>query len=122
MTTPPTAPAPASLPPVLTAPVGGSPNGSPSPGPGRKSEATRRAKTGRRLTAASLVVVLIAGAGVAYWLTTPAKAERADLSWHKVRLEPLQLTVVERGALESADNREVTCRVKAGANASNLRI
>jgi HlyD family secretion protein len=34
----------------------------------------------------------------------------------------LQLTVVERGNLESADNREVHCRVRAGAKATDLRI
>jgi multidrug efflux pump subunit AcrA (membrane-fusion protein) len=32
------------------------------------------------------------------------------------------LTVVERGALESADNREVTCRVRAGSKATALNI
>src|SRR5205823_6555830 len=34
----------------------------------------------------------------------------------------LNLTVVERGALESADNREVTCRVKAGTKTAALTI
>jgi HlyD family secretion protein len=43
---------------------------------------------------------------------------------HKVRPEPLQVTVVERGTLESAENREVVCQVKAGAKgtyASTIR-
>ena len=34
----------------------------------------------------------------------------------------MQLTVVERGTLESADNREVTCRVKAGTKTTALNI
>jgi uncharacterized membrane protein YqiK len=42
--------------------------------------------------------------------------------YHKVRQEPLSLTVVERGGLESADNRDVICRVRAGNKASSLCI
>ncbi len=34
----------------------------------------------------------------------------------------MALTVVERGALESADNRDVICRVRAGTKATNLTI
>lgn len=37
-------------------------------------------------------------------------------------MQPLNLTVVERGNLESADNREVHCRVRAGTKATDLRI
>lgn len=42
--------------------------------------------------------------------------------YHNVRREPLALTVVERGALESADNRDVVCRVRAGTKASQLTL
>ncbi len=42
--------------------------------------------------------------------------------FHKIRKEPLALTVVERGALESADNRDVICRVRAGTKAASLTI
>lgn len=59
--------------------------------------------------------------GTVIWARVP-KAQRSDLLLHKVTREPLQLTVVERGALESADNRDVTCRVRAGNKASNLTI
>jgi HlyD family secretion protein len=41
--------------------------------------------------------------------------KRPDLILHKVRSEYLQVSVVERGTLESADNREVVCKVKAGS-------
>lgn len=41
------------------------------------------------------------------------KAARADLILHKVGYEGLQLTITERGQLESADNKEIVCRVKA---------
>jgi multidrug efflux pump subunit AcrA (membrane-fusion protein) len=69
-----------------------------------------------------MIVSVFAVAGFGYWLTTPAKAQRTDLILHTVHLEPLNLTVVERGALESADNREVTCRVKAGNKTQSLTI
>jgi multidrug resistance efflux pump len=45
---------------------------------------------------------------------------RVDLVTHKVKLGRLELTVVERGALESADNRDVYCRVKSGAKNSTV--
>jgi len=44
------------------------------------------------------------------------------LLYHTVRYEPIKLTVVERGQLESADNRDVICRVRAGNKASSLTI
>lgn len=34
---------------------------------------------------------------------------------HTVKHEDLDLTVIERGALESADNRDIICKVKAGS-------
>lgn len=40
-------------------------------------------------------------------------ANRADLLLHSVGYEPLQVSIVERGALESASNSDITCRVKA---------
>lgn len=65
--------------------------------------------------------MLAAGVGYYLYARTPAQA-RTDLLYHTVRKEPMQLTVVERGTLESADNRDVICRVKAGNKASNLTI
>jgi HlyD family secretion protein len=42
-----------------------------------------------------------------------SKANRPDLILHEVKLENLDLTVVERGTLESSVNKDVTCLVKA---------
>jgi multidrug resistance efflux pump len=42
-------------------------------------------------------------------------SKRPDLIKHKVKPEYLQVTVVERGTLESAENKDVVCRVKAGS-------
>ncbi len=50
--------------------------------------------------------------------------KRVDVIPHKVTKEFLQVTVVERGTLESADNKDVVCRVKAGSKgtfASTIR-
>jgi multidrug efflux pump subunit AcrA (membrane-fusion protein) len=46
--------------------------------------------------------------------------QRTDLVTHVVQRERLQVTIVERGALESADNREVVARVRAGAKGSTV--
>jgi len=43
------------------------------------------------------------------------KTARPDFILHTVESELLPVTVVERGTLESADNREVVCKVKAGS-------
>ncbi len=69
-----------------------------------------------------LFIALAASGFVAYALTAGAKGPRPDLILYKMHYEPLNLTVVERGALESADNREVTCRVRAGSKATALNI
>lgn len=46
-------------------------------------------------------------------LTRPAAA-RPDVLTHTVKRESLKVTVTEKGALESAQNVDVTCKVKAG--------
>src|SRR5262245_60023218 len=123
-----TVPTPAAdLPPVLKAGAGpngaGSPNGSPTPGPSSRPAARRRRGSRLRTYLFGGLVVALAAAGAAgYALTTSRKGPRPDLLLHTMKFEPLQLTVVERGALESADNREVTCRVKAGTKATALNI
>lgn len=98
-------------------------NGSASPQP---AAIPRRPKKKSRAKAfiGTILALILAGAGAfAYWSTTLGpKNLRGDLLLHKVRREPMQLTVVERGTLESADNREVVCRVKAGTKTSTLNI
>lgn len=61
--------------------------------------------------AAALVVT----AGLLFFWTRESKTDRPDLLLHTVKTENLDLTVVERGTLESADNRDIICRVKAGS-------
>jgi multidrug resistance efflux pump len=56
----------------------------------------------------------VLGAGAAYALVRhPFRRARTDLLTHTVQSGPLELTIVERGALESANNADIVCRVKA---------
>jgi multidrug efflux pump subunit AcrA (membrane-fusion protein) len=61
---------------------------------------------------------LLAGAILYYIFAGGSKVNRPDLLLHTVKHEDLDLTVVERGTLESADNRDIICRVKAGSKGS----
>src|SRR6516225_5453882 len=58
----------------------------------------------------SVLLVLFSLAGY-FWLLGP-KAPFNGPTW-TVKREKLVLTIVERGSLESADNKEFVCRVKA---------
>ena len=63
------------------------------------------------------------GAGVGagwYYLANRLHAPRTDLVLYPVAYEKLRLTVIERGALESAENSDVVCRVKAGTKGSTV--
>ncbi len=62
---------------------------------------------------------MVAGGTVGGFFILPKlgvlQAKRPDLITHVVQSEALPVTVVERGTLESANNQELVCRVKAGA-------
>ncbi len=97
------------------------------------SAPSRRPRRLRRLAVASLLVgaggvaaAAVALPGLRTTLLSPftAPANRPDLILHKVSREYLQVTVVERGTLESSENREVVCKLKAGSKgtyASTIR-
>lgn len=62
------------------------------------------------------IALALAGASVLNQiLPSIFPASRPDLITHEVKPEYLQVTVVERGTLESAENREIICKVKAGS-------
>lgn len=61
------------------------------------------------------------GAGAAYLLIQkPFDKSRTDLVLHKVKRETLELSITERGQLESANNNDIVCRMKARAQGSNV--
>ncbi len=49
-----------------------------------------------------------------------SQAARADLILHTVGYGNIQLTITERGQLESADNKDIVCRVKARSANSTM--
>jgi multidrug resistance efflux pump len=61
------------------------------------------------------ILVLVAMVVAYIMIQHPFHQARADLVTHKVRYDRLELTIVERGTLESAKNSDIYCRVKAGA-------
>lgn len=74
------------------------------------------------------VAVVGLAAGVVFLLPALGfslfQAKRPDLITHTVTRESLPVTVVERGTLESANNQELVCKVKAGTRgtfASSIR-
>jgi HlyD family secretion protein len=92
---------------------------SPAAGPGKLPGAkTRRRRPA--LILAALALLVCASVAVAAVISRSHTTVRTDLVTHKVQRERLELTVIERGALESADNRDVYCRVKSGAKNSTV--
>ena len=67
-----------------------------------------------------MLVAAAASGGGAFYFLGNRTGSRADLVLHRVGYETIQLTIVERGQLESADNRDVICRVKAGSKGSTV--
>ena len=58
-------------------------------------------------------MLTVAGLVAAVVLTRPAAA-RADVLLHTVKRGPLNVTVTEKGTVESASNMDLICKVKAG--------
>jgi multidrug efflux pump subunit AcrA (membrane-fusion protein) len=88
-----------------------------SPNPARRP----RRSFVKRLAIALIALAFLVGAvlgGVAYFGKGMFQTARPDLITHVVKPEMLSVTVVERGTLESADNKDVICKVKAGSKAS----
>jgi len=67
-----------------------------------------------------LILGVLVGGGT--YLLSGEKTNKADLLFHTVKYEDLDLTVIERGTLESSRNLDVTCQVKAskGGNFSTI--
>ena len=72
-----------------------SPNGSPHPGPSTHPVKPRRSSRLKLLLVGCALAALAVAGVAAYSLTSGPKGPRSDLILHKVRYEPLNLTVVE---------------------------
>lgn len=72
------------------------------------------------LLALGAILVIASGAYGTYLYVTTNAAARPDLILHSVKKEKLQLTIVERGQLEAANNEDIVCRVKAGSKGSTV--
>ncbi len=88
--------------------------------PGRLPGSARKRRRPGLLVLGGVGVLALTVGVVAVVAARSHTVARTDLVTHKVKRERLELTVVERGALESADNRDVYCRVKSGAKNSTV--
>ncbi len=61
-------------------------------------------------------VVLLTVLGVVTFLLARPRGPRADVILFKVKRELLNVSVTEKGTLESADNKDLTCKVRAGTS------
>lgn len=69
-----------------------------------------------------LGVLLAAGSGLGYYiLNKNMKAPYDGPIWH-AGYERMQVTIVERGTLESSENSEILCRVKAGTRGAGSTV
>lgn len=67
------------------------------------------------------MILALIGGGIALYFLGPWRVWTAEFTgpvW-TVKKEKLQLTIVERGFLESAENSEIICRVKSGTRGSS---
>lgn len=68
------------------------------------------------------VLLLGATATGGWWFFLRPAPVRADVLLHTVKREPLIVTVAEKGTLESADNRDIVCKVRAGSKGFSSTI
>jgi multidrug efflux pump subunit AcrA (membrane-fusion protein) len=79
----------------------------------------RRKSRGRLLLASGAVLILLAGSR-ALWSYHARQQAQAELATYTAHYERLQQSITDRGELESADNRDIYCRVKAGTKNSTI--
>jgi multidrug resistance efflux pump len=92
----------------------------PSRKPSRLPPPRRFSKRGKILLGSGLGLLALVLVAFLYRYVTKPKDARADLITHKVQYGRLELTIVERGALESANNHDIVCRVKAKSQQSQV--
>ena len=74
----------------------------------------------KALVAGGVLLGVTALVSAFFLIGKPFQKERTDLVLHKVAYGRMELTIVERGNLESAKNSDIYCRVKAGNKGSTV--
>src|SRR5262245_39563564 len=92
-------------------------NGVPPP----RSRPPRWSRRNRVLLVAALFVLLVGGAGAAWFLIPGLHSSRPDLVLHTVKRENIVQTIVEKGEIQSADNHDIICKVNHEALANNSK-
>src|SRR5262249_12314620 len=96
------------------------PGSTPSRSPSRLPKARRWSKRAKIPLAFAIALLVVGSVGGASYImiAKPFRDLRTDLITHRVGYGRLELTIVERGALESANNHDIVCRVKARSQGS----
>src|SRR6266849_11106502 len=89
----------------------------PSRTPSRLPKATRWSKRTKILVALAVALLVVGTVAGAAYILANKKDQRTDLILHKVKDDRLELNIIERGALESTNNHDIVCRVKARSQA-----
>jgi hypothetical protein len=79
-----------------------------------------KARSKRWLWALLIVLGVTGVSSASYFAFRGITREPFNGQTHTVKYEPLQMTIVERGTLESAENGEIMCHVKAGARGGTI--
>jgi RND family efflux transporter MFP subunit len=96
----------------------GAPNSSLPHSPSRLPKARRRSLLVKLALVLGVALLGLSAAAGGWFYFKGGTGGRPDLILHTVRRENLQLTIVERGTLEAANNADVTCKVKARSQGS----
>jgi HlyD family secretion protein len=104
-------------------------NGFTHPGPltgtgGSHKSLPSHGRGGRRVApfAFGLLLLLAVFAAVGWYAFLRPADARADVLLHTVKKEPLVVTVAEKGTIESAGNRDIVCKVRAGTKGYSTTI
>src|SRR5437588_12578013 len=81
-------------------------NGSPNPAPSHRPRARHWSRGAKIAVLVAAVVVVVAGSGGAWYLIAGRGQPHRDLVTKKVQRGSLELKIVERGQLESAENND----------------
>jgi RND family efflux transporter MFP subunit len=77
-------------------------------------------RPGLLLAGGGVILAVLVVIGGYIWIANPFHKVRTDLVLHTVHYETLNRTLLERGTLESANNSDIYCRVKALAKNSTV--